>query len=116
MSTAVPPNFDPFATHPFTNSSGVMPRAPQPHPYPKPVPQSTYHNNAPAMAPSTSIPTPHTPLSVHAPQPLRASPGSQSTKKPVFEPFKLDRSSPDLKDVLAKKPGSGQPGQKKARS
>jgi len=45
--------------------------------------------------------------SMHAPQPQRAPFNPASQQKHIFETFKLERSSPDLKDVLAKKNGSG---------
>lgn len=40
MSTKspLPQSFDPFATHPFTNNSGVMPLPPPPSKYPYPLP------------------------------------------------------------------------------
>lgn len=60
----------------------------------------------PNPAQASSLPSAQTPM-MHAPQPQRARPNATSTpaqtRQPVFEPFKLDRSSPDLKDVLAKK-------------
>jgi len=100
----VPASFDPFATHPFTNNSGVPPQPPQPYPYPRPIPSGQLSHGHPAAytppAPS-SLPTAKTPAPLHAPQPHRGpQPGS---RQHVFEPFRVDRSSPDLKDVLAKK-------------
>lgn len=112
MSQIVPSSFDPFATHPFTNNSGIPPQAPQPYPYPRPIPsahQQQQQANAgkPNPAQASSLPTAQTPMTMHAPQPQRARPNASGTpaqtRQPVFEPFKLDRSSPDLKDVLAKK-------------
>lgn len=112
MSQIVPSSFDPFATHPFTNNSGIPPQAPQPYPYPRPIPsahQQQQQANAgkPNPAQASSLPTAQTPMTMHAPQPQRARPNATGTpaqtRQPVFEPFKLDRSSPDLKDVLAKK-------------
>lgn len=112
MSTIVPPSFDPFAAHPFTNGSGVLPKPPQPHPYPRPIPaQQPDAHRSPTQTPSSSIPTANTPTPFHSPQPQRA-------KEPVFETFKQDRSSPDLKDVLAKKstlPKANTGGQKSRR-
>ena len=44
---------------------------------------------------------------MHAPQPKHASPakkaGSSPAKAPVFVPFRPERSSPDLEDILLKK-------------
>ena len=114
MSQIVPPSFDPFATHPFTNNSGIPPQAPQPYPYPRPIPSAHFHaqhasSGLPNPSQASSLPTAQTPMTVHAPQPSRPhahSSASAPVQKPVFEPFKLERSSPDLKDVLAKKGGS----------
>lgn len=112
MSHIVPASFDPFATHPFTNNSGVPPQPPQPYPYPRPIPSTQLAQSAYAPPAPSSLPSAHTPgAALHAPQPQRASRPQQPTaaamrQQPVFEPFRLERSSPDLKDVLAKKGAS----------
>lgn len=105
MSKIVPASFDPFATHPFTNGSGLMPKAPQPYPYPRPIPSAAQNNPQLYAQQPSSVPTMQTPAQFHAPQPMRPSSHQLASAKPqhVFEPFKLDRSSPDLQDVLAKK-------------
>ncbi|KAL0953466.1 hypothetical protein HGRIS_004698 [Hohenbuehelia grisea] len=76
-------NFDPFATHPFTNNSGVMPEPPKPShlpnasPYPRAQPQSPNG------------------------QPTNGQPQKQA-QKGVFTPFRPD-NAPDLHQVLKKK-------------
>ncbi|KAH9923930.1 uncharacterized protein BXZ73DRAFT_103664 [Epithele typhae] len=81
MSHSVLSSFDPLATHPFTNNSS---------------------------APSSSPPRPPD----ARPQPKRAAPApsakgyarhGQPAPKPIFVPFRPDRSSPDLEDILLKK-------------
>ncbi|KAH8117520.1 hypothetical protein DFH11DRAFT_1022124 [Phellopilus nigrolimitatus] len=127
-SQIVPASFDPFATHPFTNINNIPPQAPAPYPYPRPIPAAHdythhphHHPAAPPLAPSapSSLPTAQTP--VHAPQAARAGPpllaglasaspaAGAAARQHVFEPFKLERSSPELQDVLAKK---GSPGRR----
>ncbi|KAI5124493.1 hypothetical protein M0805_003020 [Coniferiporia weirii] len=114
MSQTVPSSFDPFAMHHFTNINNIPPQAPAPYAYPRPVPTThsyghQYSSHAPpAPSAPSSLPTAQTP--VYAPQPVRASPpgaSPQATHQPVFEPFRLERASPDLQDVLAKKSTSG---------
>ncbi|KAH9926112.1 uncharacterized protein B0H18DRAFT_1094744 [Fomitopsis serialis] len=56
-------SFDPLATHPFTNNSGLLPKP-----------------TAPSHTKSTS-----------------------SGPKPIFVPFRPERSSPELDDILLKK-------------
>lgn len=98
-------SFDPFATHPFTNNSGLAPRPPQPSQYPASPPQK--HNfPSPQSAPSSSPPATQNHSPVKAPQPRIPPPGSPNTSnspRPIFVPFKQERSSPDLGDIVKKK-------------
>ena len=102
MSRTVPASFDPFATHPFTDGSGLTPKAPQPYPYPRPIPTSQSQQQFYTTQQPSSVPSQQTPMSFHAPQPVRAQ-QVPPTAHHVFETFKLDRSSPDLQDILSKK-------------
>ncbi|KAI0781311.1 N-terminal glutamine amidase-domain-containing protein [Trametes elegans] len=98
MSNSVLSSFDPLATHPFTNNSGLMPKPSQPSQYPHPSPSKT------ASATGGQGPIILTTTPVHAPQPKRAVPkSSSSAPKPIFVPFRPERSSPDLEDILLKK-------------
>lgn len=95
MSHSVLASFDPLAVHPFTNTSGLLPKPAQPSQYPMPLP-------SPATLASTA------PSALHAPQPKHASPSKGQpakggAKAPIFVPFRPERSSPDLEDILLKK-------------
>ena len=122
MSNSVLSSFDPLATHPFTNNSAVLPKPAAPSQYPHHVPASSKsvhsaahphphaHPHAHAQGPIILATTPapaHGHGHVHAPQPKRAAApakaGSSSGPKPIFVPFRPDRSSPDLEDILLKK-------------
>ena len=94
MSNSVLSSFDPLATHPFTNNSGLLPKPAQPSQYPQA-----------SKAAHTAGPIILTTAPMHAPQPKRASPpkAGSSAPKPVFVPFRPERSSPDLEDILLKK-------------
>lgn len=92
----------------------TLQQAPLPSPYPRPI--NAYPSSPPLIAPSTSLPTAQTPM--HAPQPQHASPPPANSvafpfqspaRAHIFEPFKLERASPDLQDVLTKK-SVGSPG------
>lgn len=85
-------SFNPFATHPFTNNSGLAPQPPRPSKYPHPIPSPSH-----LVAPQTSSPY------VKSPQPQRGAgnPGNAPTK-PIFVPFRQDNSSPELGDILSK--------------
>ncbi|KAI9056877.1 hypothetical protein FKP32DRAFT_1598757 [Trametes sanguinea] len=104
MSNSVLSSFDPLATHPFTNNSGLMPKpaAPSqyPHPHPSPSKVASTNNGASGQPPIILTTAP-----VHAPQPKRAPhpKSSSSGPKPIFVPFRPERSSPDLEDILLKK-------------
>ncbi|OSX64756.1 hypothetical protein POSPLADRAFT_1134380 [Postia placenta MAD-698-R-SB12] len=97
--------FDPLATHPFTNNSGVLPKPTPPSQYPHPVPSTLTVTTAKPLAGSQHQP------SLHAPQPKRPSAsnakyGSKSSSgapRPIFVPFRPERSSPELDDILLKK-------------
>ncbi len=116
----LPDSFNPFATHPFTNGSGVVPRPPPPT-YQVHIPSSharTYYAEtmAPeALALSTSMESTSsisssnsnassqstTPL--HSPKPSRIAPfAPPATARQIFVPFRKDASTPEL--VLKKRP------------
>ncbi|RPD59121.1 hypothetical protein L227DRAFT_576348 [Lentinus tigrinus ALCF2SS1-6] len=97
MSNSVLSSFDPLATHPFTNNSGLLPKPAPPSQFPQTVSTSKAHPSHPTQGPIILTTTP-----VHAPQPKRAS-AKSSGPKPVFVPFRPERSSPDLEDILLKK-------------
>ena len=100
MSQSVLASFDPLAVHPFTNTSGLMPKPAAPSQYPHLLPSpATLATPPPPM--STATPGGF----VHSPKPSRAmSPKKNgSGKGPVFVPFCPDRSSPDLDEILLKK-------------
>lgn len=104
MSNPLLSSFDPFALHPFTaGTSQTSPSTQRP-----PHSPSSYDSSA-AKKPSVAkaIPSSHPPVPViQSPQPQLASgisPPSSSASQPIFTPFKLDRASPELSDVLAKK-------------
>ncbi|PIL30512.1 hypothetical protein GSI_07212 [Ganoderma sinense ZZ0214-1] len=104
MSNTVLSSFDPLATHPFTNNSGLLPKPVAPSQYPRHVPSSKAlpHAHTPAQGPIILTTTP-----MHAPQPKRALPAKTSSHssapKPIFVPFRPERGSPDLEDILLKK-------------
>ncbi|TBU29040.1 hypothetical protein BD311DRAFT_302649 [Dichomitus squalens] len=108
MSNSVLSSFNPLATHPFTNNSGLMPKPAAPSQFPHPLPSSSKAmpgNHASAQGPILVT----TPAHLHAPQPKRASPPKPSSHshssgpKPIFVPFRPERSSPELEDILLKK-------------
>ncbi|KIM80795.1 hypothetical protein PILCRDRAFT_822073 [Piloderma croceum F 1598] len=94
-------NFDPLATHPFTNTSGLAPQPLQPSKYPYPI--STPPHNVNSKSDASTSPPSSPPI--HSPRPRRGSPSKPSSgqTKPIFVPFRQDRSSPDLGDILSKK-------------
>ncbi|KAK7689132.1 hypothetical protein QCA50_007823 [Cerrena zonata] len=97
MTHSVLSSFDPLATHPFTNNSGLLPKPAAPSKYPLPL--HTARSNAQA----TSAPIP-----IHAPQPSRTTPSKNSkssggTRGPIFVPYRPERSSPELEDILLRK-------------
>ncbi|KAI0654743.1 N-terminal glutamine amidase-domain-containing protein [Cubamyces menziesii] len=103
MSNSVLSSFDPLATHPFTNNSGLLPKpaAPSQYPHPHPSPSKALpSSNGVSQGPIILATAP-----VHAPQPKRASApkSSSSGPKPIFVPFRPERSSPELEDILLKK-------------
>jgi len=115
-------SFDPFATHPFTNNSGLMPEPPRPsmyhiamssslrsqtrHPsHPSDMPE--YHNISTTVSSRTSSSSSRSPTSPCFPQPRyyqSSSPQLASPSSPtreIFVPCRKLTSSPDL--VLKKK-------------
>ncbi|OJT11130.1 hypothetical protein TRAPUB_12344 [Trametes pubescens] len=97
MSNSVLKSFDPLATHPFTNNSGLLPKPAAPSQYPHHSPSKASPANNGGQGPIILTTT-----SVHAPQPKRPAPKS-SGHKPIFVPFRPERSSPELEDILLKK-------------
>ncbi|PCH38455.1 hypothetical protein WOLCODRAFT_43048, partial [Wolfiporia cocos MD-104 SS10] len=101
-------SFDPLATHPFTNNSGLLPVPAQPSqfPHPLPSPLRTEHTELPAPAKPGTATTP--PPTLRAPKP-RAPPMAKSKsamsapRRPIFVPFRPERSSPELDEILLKK-------------
>lgn len=74
--------FNPFATHPFTNFSAPNTLKPP-------------SSNSDTILPST--------IDIKSPQPLRDAPTNPPTRSPIFVPFRQDKSSPELSDLLKKK-------------
>ncbi|KAF9533442.1 hypothetical protein CPB83DRAFT_845268 [Crepidotus variabilis] len=92
-------SFDPFATHPFTNGSGLTQRPPLPTSYPVPIPSShvrNYHGNStrhdgyPALSSSSdstssfnsfssSPSSSHDTTPIHSPLPSRPILGSPAS-------------------------------------
>jgi len=115
-------SFDPFATHPFTNNSGLTPPPPLPSLYPSIHSQTTLDiiptsssstqtvnslssslniQNSPSSSPNIQN-TPSFPHLQKQPVPLpSSSPATPSRSPPIFVPYRRDTSSPDL--VLKKK-------------
>ncbi|KAH9842531.1 uncharacterized protein C8Q71DRAFT_207363 [Rhodofomes roseus] len=96
-------SFDPLATHPFTNNSGLLPKPAAPSQFPRPIP-------ATLKADAATVPVPSSHNAIRAPQPRKAPPPSKSSAKsassgprPIFVPFRPERSSPELDDILLKK-------------
>ncbi|KAF7796750.1 hypothetical protein EIP86_007933 [Pleurotus ostreatoroseus] len=92
-------SFDPLAVHPFTNNSGLLPQPTPPSQYPQaiPSPASSTHST-PSSSPTPGL--------VHAPQPKAPSPQRRAghpARAPVFVPFRPERSSPELDEILLKK-------------
>lgn len=97
MSHSVLASFDPLAVHPFTNTSGLMPKPMAPSQYPHPLPSSATLSSPPA-SPAQGF--------IHTPQPSRTVSPKKSlaaSKGPIFVPFRPDRSSPELDDILLRK-------------
>ena len=99
MSNSVLSSFDPLATHPFTNNSAVLPKPAAPSQFAHPVPASAKTSQG-TQGPIILATTP-----VYAPQPKRPSPAKSgpSGHKPIFVPFRPERSSPELEEILLKK-------------
>ncbi|KAF8803506.1 hypothetical protein BYT27DRAFT_7259966 [Phlegmacium glaucopus] len=100
-------SFDPFATHPFTNNSGLTPPPPLPSLYPSsihsqliPASSSSIQTvNLVSLSLNTS-PLASPPLQKQ-PVPLSSPVATPSRSPPIFVPYRRDTSSPDL--VLKKK-------------
>lgn len=92
-------SFDPFATHPFTNNSGLEPLPPLPSPYPSSISPTQSMNSL------SSESVTHSSLNLQkqllSPPSLPSSPAANV---PIFVPFRVDTSSPDLElDMILKK-------------
>ncbi|KAF9036671.1 hypothetical protein BJ165DRAFT_1408757 [Panaeolus papilionaceus] len=83
-------SFDPFAVHPFTNGSGVIPQPPPPSRYPAPIPtlhsKPYYMNNQPAY--------PDLSTSASSVSTLSTSPSSSISSSVPNSPPQLFSSSP----------------------
>ncbi|KAI0691184.1 hypothetical protein BC835DRAFT_129201 [Cytidiella melzeri] len=93
MSQSTLASFDPLAVHPFTNTSGLLPKPTAPSQYPHPLPSP-----ATIASPSTAVSG-----YVHSPAPQRRAVHGAHMKQPIFVPFRPERSSPELDDILLKK-------------
>lgn len=92
-------SFDPFATHPFTNNSGLEPPPPLPSPYPSSISPTQSVNPS-----STESLTTSSPKLQKQPVSPPSSPSSPQANTPIFVPFRVDTSSPDLElDMILKK-------------
>lgn len=92
--------FDPHAIHYFTNNNVLDRHQPPalPSKYPRPIPSSVTQYTANTQS---------TPNIVHSPAPRRPTTlvnsqqsSNVSYQKPIFTTFKLDRSSPELEEIL----------------
>ncbi|KAF9009408.1 hypothetical protein BDQ17DRAFT_1348043 [Cyathus striatus] len=97
-------DFDPFAVHPFTNISAVVPQSSQQMPHPIPIPPHK-HSYYPSSSPGSTSSSPSSvstqgSIVLHSPAPRRRAPDAP-TSQPIFVPYRREASSPDL--VLKKK-------------
>ncbi|GJJ11944.1 hypothetical protein Clacol_006182 [Clathrus columnatus] len=114
----IPPNFNPHAVHYFTsNVTSSAPPAYHNHNENAYIPMASPHTTSPTSihnhgpfsgshSPSLIPPSSQftSPASLPAPQPrLPPKPAQPSTSPPIFTPFRPERSSPELIDVLSKK-------------
>ncbi|KAG7093819.1 hypothetical protein E1B28_007460 [Marasmius oreades] len=76
----LPGTFNPFDTHPFTNYTSSSPLA--------------------MNSPPSALPTP---------TPTRPMPVAKSAQQPIFVLFRQGAATPDLDDILKKKPGASPP-------
>ncbi|KAI0730115.1 hypothetical protein C8Q72DRAFT_746527, partial [Fomitopsis betulina] len=90
-------SFDPLATHPFTNNSGLLPKPVAPSQFPRHIPTPLRDATAAPLSNANAI---HAPLPRKAPSPAKTT---SSGPRPIFVPFRPERSSPDLDDILLKK-------------
>ncbi|KAJ8094689.1 hypothetical protein PM082_010695 [Marasmius tenuissimus] len=79
----LPDTFNPLATHPFTSYTSLSP--------------STLSSPPPSL--SSPIPT----------RPLHGQSAKAAQKPGIFVPFRQGASSPDLDDILKKKPAKSSP-------
>ena len=105
MTKSLLESFDPFAVHPFTNNSGLLPNPPRPSLYPLPI--RSLPNCSSSQPPSPRSPSPDSFIPIQAPQPHNPSSAllgtfTPSPRKPIFVVFKPERSSPELEDILKK--------------
>ncbi|KAJ4473731.1 hypothetical protein J3R30DRAFT_718311 [Lentinula aciculospora] len=84
-SSPLPSHFNPFATHPFTSCSSLS---------------SASHPPRQALPSQSHSPPSNQPQPTHHPSPTR----STIPRKAVFVPFRQGAASPDLYDILKKKP------------
>lgn len=104
-SQSILSSFNPHAVHPFTAAGTSQSpahhhpaRTPKPSSHPSQAQTITYNSTASQQPPHTSP----TQTTVQSPQPRPASKHPPSSQ-PIFTPFRLERSSPELRDILVKK-------------
>ncbi|TRM61842.1 hypothetical protein BD626DRAFT_570547 [Schizophyllum amplum] len=99
----LPASFDPFATHPFTNGSGVVSRPPPPHAYAlhrpdHPLPVSYASGAPPPSSPPTQYPA--SPPAMH----MGSPPGSSYMGSPPASSY---MGSPSSSSYMGSPPMSG---------
>ncbi|KAH7910647.1 hypothetical protein BJ138DRAFT_1152420 [Hygrophoropsis aurantiaca] len=90
-------SFNPFAAHPFTNGSGIVP----PHPVEAPADTSRYNfqsSVAPTMFPESDL-SQKSPV-VQSRKPQRYKLQAPGHTEPIFVPFRPEKASPDLSEIL----------------
>ncbi|KAI4517200.1 hypothetical protein K525DRAFT_367908 [Schizophyllum commune Loenen D] len=93
----LPESFDPFANHPFTNGSGVVPRPPPPHAYKYAAARPDLPSSAPPPASSASYPTsPQPSSSMHIGSPPDMTFGSPNSSYMGSPPTSSYMGSPPL--------------------
>ncbi|KAF8528219.1 hypothetical protein BU17DRAFT_81479 [Hysterangium stoloniferum] len=107
--SSIPPSFDPHGIYHFTAGAATPYRGQSNAAYmpisssPTSSQTSSRPSGSPQQASATSVPTQ---AHIHSPQPRGTGYPAQASGKPIFTPFRLERSSPELSDVLTKKGAS----------
>ncbi|KAL1687643.1 hypothetical protein GGG16DRAFT_127741 [Schizophyllum commune] len=106
----LPESFDPFANHPFTNGSGVVPRPPPPHAYKYAAARLDHPSSAPPPASSASYPTsPQPSSSMHIGSPPDMTFGSPSSSYMGSPPTSSYMGSPPTSSYMGSPPLSSPP-------